>query len=82
MGRWLTGLQKKQKLGEVKTSLFRKVLELVLIVIIAALFLLPNDLMNRIYYRPVQNLIIPLWVIVAYIIIALKRKKGTEEISK
>jgi len=67
---------KKRILGEVTTSLLRKVLELVAIAIIVALFLLPNDLLNIMSYRPVEYIIIPLWAIVPYIIIVLKRKIG------
>jgi|WetSurSiteA1Bulk_404760.scaffolds.fasta_scaffold49853_2 hypothetical protein len=73
---------KKRILGEVKTSLLRKGLEVVTIVIIVAAVLLQNDLTNRIITDPVPNLIIPLWAIIAYAIIVLKRKKNTKEVGE
>ena len=47
--------------------------------IIVAAVLLQNDLRNLIITDPFPNLIIPLWAIIAYMIIALKRKKSTVE---
>ena len=72
---------KKQMLGEVKTTLLRKGLEVSALVIIAAAVLLQNDLKTRIATDPVPNMIIPLWAIIAYIIIASKTKKAIEEVS-
>lgn len=64
---------KKQKLGEVRVSLLRKTLEIFLIVIIIVVVLLQ-------YYKietyPVDYLIIPLWAIIAYLVIAFKKQKG------
>ncbi len=71
---------KKQKLGEVKTTLLRKWLEASALVTIAAAVLLQNDLKNHIANDPVPNVIIPLWAIIAYIVIVLKTKKATEEV--
>lgn len=73
---------KKRMLGEVKNSLLRKGLEIMAIFIIAAAVLLQNDLINRIVTDPVPNMIIPLWAIVAYMIIVLKRKKDTNEVDE
>lgn len=72
---------KKRILGEVKTTLLRKGLEVSAVVIIAAAVLFQNDLKNLIATDPVPNLIIPLWAIVAYILVASKTKKATEEVS-
>ena len=66
---------KKRILGEVKDGLLRKGLEVAAILIIVAAVLLQSDLTNRMMTDPVPNLIIPLWAIVAYIIIVLKSKK-------
>ena len=71
---------KKRKLGEVTTTLLRKGLEASALVIIAAAVLLQNDLKNHIANDPVPNVIIPLWAIIAYIVIVLKTKKATEEV--
>lgn len=64
---------KKRKLSEVRTSSIRKGLEVFAIVIIVGLVLLQR---NAAYYMktdPVPNLIIPLWAIVAYLVIAFKK---------
>ena len=71
---------KKRKLGEVNSTLLRKGFEASALVIIAAAVLLQNDLKNLIVTDPVSTVIIPLWAIVAYIVIVSKTKKGTEEV--
>ena len=72
---------KKRKLGEIRASSLRKALEVCAIVIIIAAVLLQKNLTNNIVDDPFPNLIIPLWVIIAYMAIALKKreslKKGT-----
>ena len=72
---------KKRKLGEVRASLLRKALEIAAIVIIFAAVLLQNDLKHLIATDPVPNLIIPLWAIIAYSIMALKAQNATDEIN-
>jgi len=64
---------KKRKLGEVKDSLMRKVLEVSAIFIIIVAILLQNNAANYILTDPVPNLIIPLWAIIAYLVIVLKK---------
>ena len=73
---------KKRMLGEVTDSVLRKGLEALAIVVIVASVLLQNDLKNQVIMDPVPNLIIPLWAIVAYTIIALKRKKERTGLSE
>lgn len=63
---------KKRKLSEVSNTALRKVLELLALIAIAAAILLQNDLKNLIVTDPVTNLIIPLWAIIAYVVIASK----------
>ncbi len=65
---------KKRKIGEVNNTLLRKGLEILALVMIAAGILLINDLKNLIIRDPVPYLIIPLWAIIAYVVIALKTK--------
>jgi hypothetical protein len=60
---------KKRRLGEVKTTLTRQCLEVALIVLICLAILLQNDLIYRIESDPVPNFIVPLWAIVAYLVI-------------
>jgi hypothetical protein len=72
---------KKRTLGEVKTTLLRKGLEVSALVIIAAAVLLQHDIKNQLATDPVSNLVIPLWILIAYIIIASKTKKAADEIS-
>lgn len=64
---------KKRKLGEVKSSLLRKALEIFLIAIIIVVVLLQS---YKIETSPVDNLIIPLWAIIAYLVIVFKKREG------
>jgi len=61
---------KERKLGEAKWVLTRRVLEVVLIVLICVVILAQNDLKRLIATDPVPNAIIPIWAIVAYLIVA------------
>jgi hypothetical protein len=70
---------KKRHLGEVKNSLVRKGLEGTAIVSIVAAVLLQNDFRRQIATDPVPNLVIPLWAIIAYSIIAFKKPKVASE---
>jgi len=66
---------KKRKLAEIRASSLRKALEVCAIVIIVAAVLLQKNLTSNIVDDPVSNLIIPIWAITAYMVIALKNKK-------
>ena len=66
---------KKRKLGEVKTSVTRQVLEVIALTVIVAAVLLQNDVAKQIETDPVPNLVIPLWAIVAYAVLVLKAQK-------
>lgn len=70
---------RKRHLGEVKNSLVRKGLEGAAIVAILAAVLLQNDLARQIVNDPVPNLLIPLWAIIAYSIVAFKKPKVVSE---
>lgn len=67
---------KKRNLGVVRNTALRKGLELLALIMIAAATLLQNDLKNLIATDPVPNLIIPLWAIIAYIVIASKARQS------
>ncbi len=66
---------KKRKLGEVKSTFVRQVLEFTLLLLICLIILAQNNLKNLIATDPVPNLIIPLWAILAYLIMALMPKR-------
>lgn len=66
----------KRKLGEISGSSLRKALEVCAIVIIIAAVLLQKNLTYNIATDPVPNLIIALWAIIAYMVIALKKQKA------
>lgn len=66
---------KKRKLEEARNSLVRKVLEIIALVLITFAILFQNNLLVLIESDPVSNLIIPLWTIVAYIVVKLKKRK-------
>ncbi len=69
---------KKRKFGDAKNSLMRKTFERFSIFIIIITVLLQDRSVDRIYTEPVTNLIVPLWVIIAYLIVELKRKKACQ----
>jgi hypothetical protein len=66
---------KKRNLGEVKNSLLRKIIEAVGVIAIIVAVLLQNDLKRLIATDPFPNLIIPLWAIIAYVIVVFRRQK-------
>ncbi len=66
---------KKRYLGEVNNTLLRKSLEILSIVIILALVLLQNNVLWQMANNPFSNLFVPLWAIIAYVIIAVRKPK-------
>jgi hypothetical protein len=70
---------KKRKLGEVKNTPLRKGLEVLELIMIAAVILLQNDLKNLIATEPVTNLIIPLWAIIAYTVVVFKTRNKAKK---
>ena len=72
---------KKRWLGEAKQSLLRKSLEATAMVGLVAVVLLQNNLAALVVSDPVPNLIIPLWAVIAYSIIAFKKQRTTKELS-
>ena len=71
---------KKRKSGEVNNTNLRKGLEILALVMIASAILLQNDLRYQIITDPVSNMIIPLWAIIAYTVIAFKNRKTADKI--
>ena len=63
---------KKRKLGEVNDSKVRVIIEKLAIVMAMAAVLLQANLASLVQTDPVPNLLIPLWVIVAYIVISIR----------
>jgi hypothetical protein len=72
---------KKRKLGEANNSTLRKWVEVLAMIVIAAAILLQNNLKYLIATDPISNLIIPLWAIIANIVIASMAMQSTEKIS-
>ncbi|MBL4783639.1 MAG: hypothetical protein JKX92_15510 [Porticoccaceae bacterium] len=70
---------KKRFLGEVKSTVIRKTIEVIAIVIAMASVLLQNNLLKAIELDPVPNLIIPLWVLIAYIVIFIRNPSQADE---
>jgi len=52
---------KKRRLALVASTPFRRALELIGLVVIAASVLLQNNLFDRLYFDPIPNLLVPLW---------------------
>ncbi|HQI26317.1 MAG: hypothetical protein WBK44_00890 [Smithellaceae bacterium] len=67
---------KKRKLGEAKSSLLRKAFEISLIVIIIVTILLQDNLTYKIEQYPVDNFIIPLWAIIAYLVVVFRKTEN------
>lgn len=70
---------KKRKLGTVRSSLSRPAIELVAILTALAVVLLQNDLAFLIQSDPVPNLIIPVWVLVAYVSVLIWMPRGAAD---
>lgn len=64
---------KRRKLGERENTGFRIFLEVVAVVISMLLILLQNNLLYLIENDPVTNVIIPAWVLLAYITANIKK---------
>lgn len=59
---------KKRKLGEVKSTATRLILEITMLLLIVLIIALQNDLAQLIVTDPIPNALIPLWAILAYLI--------------
>jgi hypothetical protein len=57
---------KKRRLQEVSSTVARKFVEVALLLLVCVLVLTQNNLSHQMTTHPVSNLIVPLWVIVAY----------------
>jgi multisubunit Na+/H+ antiporter MnhB subunit len=62
---------KKRKLGEVKSTALRRLGEVGLLVLLSIVILAQNDLKTLIATDPVPNFVVPVWAIIAYLIIAI-----------
>lgn len=69
---------KKRKLGEVRSTTLRKVLEASALGLVAAAILLQRNLVNKIVEEPFSNVFIPLWVFIAYVVIASNVRRPKE----
>ena len=68
---------KKRKLGEAKSTLTRKFLEIASLLLICIVILAQNNLRDLITTDPVPNAVIPIWAIVAYLIIAVMPRRAS-----
>jgi len=66
---------KNRKLGTVKSTAIRLSLEIAAICIVVAAVMFQSNLKYRIATEPVENFIIPLWVVIAYLVISFKTSK-------
>jgi hypothetical protein len=65
---------KRRLLGEALNTNKRKVAELIGLILIGLLIGMQNNLITLIETKPVTNFLAPVWVLVAYLIVALKSK--------
>ena len=70
---------KKRLLGEVASSLVRRGAETLAILLIIATVLLQRNAVQQLVLDPVPNLLIPLWAIIAYAVIAFRKPKQASE---
>ncbi len=66
---------KKRKLADVSNSALRLTIEIVGVVLSILIVFLQKDLKHLITSDPVPNLLIPLWVLIAYLVVSLKKNK-------
>lgn len=66
---------KKRKLGEVKSSKTRKIMEGFAIAIIFYIVLSQKHIFDKIYDDPLYFLIIPIWAIIAYVWVNMSKTK-------
>ena len=70
---------KKRKRGEAKDSRLRKGFELVAIVVLVAVVVLQDNIVNRIEANPIPNGLIPIWALTAYAYMAFEKIKSTDD---
>jgi hypothetical protein len=68
--------RKKVFLGLVSSSKTRRVVEIVMVAVVGCSVLLQDDALRRLYEDPVPNVIIPLWVLVAYIWVSFGQRRA------
>ncbi len=66
---------KKRKLGSVSNSKVRLTLEIMGIALSILIVILQNNLKYLIATEPVTNFVIPLWVLIAYLVVSFRRNK-------
>ena len=76
LGSLAYGSAKMRRLGEVRSTLPRGLVELAFLSLICVLVLAQNDLLASIANYPWSNVVIPLWAIIAYLIVAPNPFKG------
>ena len=67
---------KKRWLGEAKSTMTRQLLEIALLVVVCVAVLAQPNLKHLMVTDPIPNVVIPIWAIVAYLVIALKPRVG------
>jgi hypothetical protein len=66
---------KKRRIGEAKSTLTRRFLEIASLVLICLVILMQNNLKYLIETDPVPNALIPIWAILAYLAIVVMPKR-------
>ena len=66
---------KKRKYNESKRPRLNFILELIAMAVIILLIVMQKNLLDLMYFHPVHYLKIPLWTIIAYLIILYKKKE-------
>ena len=66
---------KARKIGLVQNSKLRPTLEVGAIIVVTLLILMQNDLQENMYNDPIPNVIIPLWIIIAYLLLYFRKDR-------
>jgi hypothetical protein len=70
---------KKRRIGDAKSTLTRQFLEIASLVLILLVILMQNNLKYLISTDPVPNAVIPIWAIVAYLVIVGMPENGCDD---
>ena len=69
---------KKRKLGEVKDTILRKIVEGIIVIGIIAMIILQNDLKYLIATDSVPNFVILVFMVIDYLVASIRKKKQSD----
>jgi hypothetical protein len=67
---------KKVMLGKVQFTSQRRITEVMLLIFAGMAIALQNDLLQKIEQDPFPNVVVPLWILLAYLVVALRKRQA------